>query len=150
MALLIRLNGSEMTEHIGGPETPEQLARRLERYAAARSENARMFKVVVGGVAAGSVGFWDREWSGEAIYEIGWGILPEFQGQGIASKATEMAIAVAAATNRHSAIHAFPSVENEPSNAICRKLGFALVGECDFEYPPGQWMRCNDWRFLLR
>ena len=22
---------------------------------------------------------------------------------------------------------------------------FALVGECDFEYPRGSFMRCNDW-----
>jgi hypothetical protein len=47
-------------------------------------------------------------------------------------------------------MHAFPAVGNGPSNAICRKLDFELRGECDFEYPPGHWMRCNDWRFALR
>jgi len=47
-------------------------------------------------------------------------------------------------------MHAFPAVGNGPSNAICRKLDFELRGECDFEYPPGRWMRCNDWRFALR
>jgi hypothetical protein len=26
---------------------------------------------------------------------------------------------------------------------------FTLVGACDFEYPPGHVMRCNDWRFDL-
>ncbi|HVH31866.1 MAG TPA: GNAT family N-acetyltransferase, partial [bacterium] len=46
-------------------------------------------------------------------------------------------------------LHAFPSVENGPSNAICRKLGFTLQEEADFEYPPGHSMRCNDWRLDL-
>ena len=37
------------------------------------------------------------------------------------------------ATHRY--FHAFPSVDNAPSNAICRKLGFELLGACDFEFP---------------
>ena len=50
---------------------------------------------------------------------------------------------------KHRFVHAFPSVENAPSNAICRKVGFTLLGERDFEYPPGHSMRSNDWRFDL-
>jgi RimJ/RimL family protein N-acetyltransferase len=46
-------------------------------------------------------------------------------------------------------MHAFPSVTNPPSNAICRKLGFTLMGEYDFEYPVGHLLRCNDWRLDL-
>jgi RimJ/RimL family protein N-acetyltransferase len=151
MPLLERLNAPEMMEHLGGPETAEQLARRLQRYVGfAASPAARMFKVVVDGAAAGSVGFWDRDWNGEAIYETGWTILPEFQGRGLASNATAMAIEIARAGGRRDAIHAFPSVDNAPSIAICRKLTFELIGECDFEYPPGHPMRCNDWRLGLR
>jgi hypothetical protein len=44
---------------------------------------------------------------------------------------------------------AFPSIANAPSNAICRKLGFTLIEECEFEYPKGSFMRCNDWRLDL-
>jgi RimJ/RimL family protein N-acetyltransferase len=51
--------------------------------------------------------------------------------------------------NQRRFMHAYPSVENAPSNAICRKLGFTLLGEHEFEYPPGQFMRCNDWRLDL-
>jgi RimJ/RimL family protein N-acetyltransferase len=40
-------------------------------------------------------------------------------------------------------------VDNAASNALCRKLGFVLVGETDVEYPPGHMMRCNDWRIDL-
>jgi RimJ/RimL family protein N-acetyltransferase len=46
-------------------------------------------------------------------------------------------------------VYAFPSVDNAPSNAICRKVGFELLGEKDFEYPPGNPLRCNEWRFDL-
>ncbi|MBD0382969.1 hypothetical protein [Paenibacillus sedimenti] len=35
------------------------------------------------------------------------------------------------------------------SNAICRKLGFSFIKECEFEYPPGSIMRCNNWRLDL-
>ena len=45
--------------------------------------------------------------------------------------------------------HAYPSVDNGPSNAICRKLGFELLGAEEFEYPKGHWMRCNDWSLEL-
>ena len=50
---------------------------------------------------------------------------------------------------KHRFVHAFPSVDNAPSNAICRKAGFTLLGERDFEYPPGHPLRSNDWRFDL-
>lgn len=151
MPLLVRLNSPEMTEHLGGPETPEQLARRLRRYVAARSDTARMFKAIVKpeGAAAGSVGFWEREWQGKTVYETGWGVLPEFQGRGIASTATAKALEIARAIGRRDAVHAFPSVDHVRSNAICRRLGFKLLGECQFEYPKGHWMRTNDWRLSL-
>ena len=148
MPLLQRLNEPVMTEHLGGPETQSQLEARLRRYAA-QSEQTHMFKVLEDGVPAGGVGFWEREWGGETVYETGWSTLPEFQGRGVASKAMEMLIGIARKARRHGTMHAFPSVDNGASNAVCRKLGFELVGETDFEYPKGHWMRCNDWRLAI-
>jgi RimJ/RimL family protein N-acetyltransferase len=46
-------------------------------------------------------------------------------------------------------VHAFPSVANAASNAICRKLGFTLLGEYQVEYPPGHPLTINDWRLDL-
>ena len=48
-------------------------------------------------------------------------------------------------------MHAFPGVDNGPSNGICHKLGFQLIEALDFEYPrdSGQLMRCNNWRLSL-
>jgi RimJ/RimL family protein N-acetyltransferase len=151
--LLVRLNSPEMTEHLGGPETDEQLRQRHEKYVRlADSTEAFIFKVVLEstGEVAGNVNFWEREWQGRPVYEMGWGVLPEFQGRGVASAAVANAIEVAQGAGRRDTIHAFPSIENGPSNAICRKAGFQLMGEVPFEYPKGHWMRCNDWRVTLR
>jgi RimJ/RimL family protein N-acetyltransferase len=107
-----------------------------------------MFRIIatLTGQAVGSVGYWEREWRGQWVYETGWAVLPEFQGQGFASLATGRVIEIALSVDRHHFLHAFPSVDNKLSNAIRGKLGFALLGDCRFEYPPGRFMRCNDWR----
>jgi hypothetical protein len=41
-------------------------------------------------------------------------------------------------------------IENAPSNAICRRLGFELLRACEFEFPKGHFMACNDWCLDLR
>ena len=56
---------------------------------------------------------------------------------------------VARADGRHRYLHAYPKVAHAASNAICRKAGFTLLGEVDFEYPKGVPIRCNDWRYDL-
>ena len=151
LALLEQLVGdAAMMEHLGGPETPEQIADRLRRYA---EPGSGMFKIVdeETGDGVGSVGYWEREWRDATVYEPGWAVIPAFQGRGLASAATARAIDLARAEDRHRFMHAFPSVDNPPSNAICRKLGFELLEALDFEYPPntGSVLRCNDWRLEL-
>lgn len=51
-------------------------------------------------------------------YEIGWSVLPAFQGPGFAGLATAQAVRLAREEGKHRFLHAFPSVENAPSNAI--------------------------------
>jgi RimJ/RimL family protein N-acetyltransferase len=151
LPLLERLMGDPvMTEHLGGPETPEKIAERHERYLRAQAGD-RMFRIVDSGSGegVGSVGYWDKEWRDQQVYEIGWLVVPEFQGRGIASAATTKAIERARSDGRHRFVHAFPSIENAASNTICRKLGFTLLEEREFEYPKGHFMRCNDWRLDL-
>jgi RimJ/RimL family protein N-acetyltransferase len=150
--LVERLMGDPvMTEHLGGPESPEKLRERQARYEKASDSKARMFKIVdeETGEAVGSVGYWEIEWQGEKIYETGWGVLPEFQGRGIATTATAQAIELARAENKHRYLHAFPTPENGASNAICRKLGFTFVEEVEFEFPKGHFGASNDWRLDL-
>jgi RimJ/RimL family protein N-acetyltransferase len=64
-------------------------------------------------------------------------VVPEFQGRGIAVAATARAIELAKREDKHRFIHAFPNVDNAPSNAICRKLGFELLGAYELEFPKG-------------
>jgi RimJ/RimL family protein N-acetyltransferase len=153
LPLLKKIMGDpEMTEHFGGPESQEKIAERQTRYERlADSGKGRMFRIVdvATGEAIGSVGYWAREWRNEQVYEIGWSIIPAFQGQGFASMATVLAISRARSERQHRFLHAFPSIDNPPSNAICRKLGFTLIEQCEFEYPPGRFMQCSDWCFDL-
>lgn len=151
--LLLRaaMGTEQMTEHVGGPETDEQIAARHERYLSRLGGAGQMYKIVLSGAqrSVGTIGFWARPWRGETVFEIGWRVLPPFQGRGVATAAVRAAIEDARADGRHNHLHAFPAVENEASNAICRKVGFVLLAECDFEYPPGRIMRANDWALDL-
>src|SRR4051812_15394044 len=111
-----------------------------------------MFKIVdvASSAGVGSVGYWTKMWRDEQVYEGGWMVVPEFQGRGIAAAATALAIELAKRDGKHRIMRAFPNVDNAPSNAICRKLGFELVGPCEFEFPKGHFTTCNDWRLDLR
>ena len=152
LPLLERLMGDpRMTEHLGGPENPDKLRERQGRYERPEAGD-RMFKIVdmSSGNGIGSVGFWTKEWREEQIYEIGWMVEPDFQGRGCAVAATVQAIEVARRDDKRRFMHAFPNVDNAPSNAICRKLGFELLEACEFEFPKGHLMICNDWRLDLR
>ncbi|WP_328944101.1 GNAT family N-acetyltransferase [Streptomyces sp. NBC_00250] len=152
--LLRALNAPELMEHLGGPESEEQLVRRHRRYVDLSADDTgagRMFRIVLlpEEAVVGSIGFWVRTGDGEPVYETGWAVLPGFQGRGVASAATRAVAEEARAAGLHRHLHAFPSTENAASNAVCRKAGFELLGERDFEYPPGHTMVCNDWHLDL-
>jgi RimJ/RimL family protein N-acetyltransferase len=150
--LLQRLLGDPlMTEHIGGPETPDAIRARHERYLASDPSTCGLFAMVVESEVepVGWVGYWESTWHDEAVWECGWHVLPEWQGRGVATAATALALERAQEQGTHHHIHAFPSVDNAASNALCRTLGFVLLGEADVEYPLGSVMHSNDWRLDL-
>jgi RimJ/RimL family protein N-acetyltransferase len=148
LLLLEKLNDAEITKHVGGPESPEKLAERQSKYEKADS---RQYRIVdeESGLAVGWVGYWETGWHDQLVWETGWAVLPSFQGRGIASSATAQLLDRARAEQQHRYVHAFPKVENAPSNAICRKLGFEFLSEIDFQARRGGTVRCNDWRFDL-
>ncbi|MEY2233231.1 GNAT family N-acetyltransferase [Streptomyces sp. BF23-19] len=174
--LLERKNEPIMTQFLGGPEPAAKLVDRQRRYEAmsAREPAAgRMFRVVwtpadqgpgpgdddCGGhgrgrgrgraESVGSVGFWEREWRGEPVYEAGWGILPEFQGHGLAVAALTELLAYVRAHGSRDSVHAFPGTDHPASNAVCRRAGFEYLGDVDFEYPPGVPHPSCDWRYRV-
>jgi RimJ/RimL family protein N-acetyltransferase len=143
--LLRRTNSFEMTEHLGGPESEEQLADRHRRYV--EPDSGRMYRVTLAdsGETVGSIGYWEREWQGGTVWETGWGILPEFQGRGLAAQAARTLVETVRRAGGHPTLHAFPKVDHAASNGVCRKAGFTLLGQADFEYPKGNPIRSNDW-----
>jgi hypothetical protein len=103
LTLLRLLNAPEMTEHLGGPETEEQILARHKRYLEIEG-TGRMYRIVLlpDLETVVSVGYWDRNWQEKTVYEIGWGVLPKFQGRGIATEAVAEAIVLASNEQKHS------------------------------------------------
>jgi RimJ/RimL family protein N-acetyltransferase len=147
LPLLRRLNEPDMTKHVGGPETPDKVAERQRGY---EKPDSRQYAIVEpGGEHIGWVGYWERTWRDEEVWETGWAVVPDFQGRGAASTAMAELLDLARDERVHRYVHAYPMTVNAPSNAICRKLGFAFLEEIDFPARGGGFVRCNDWRFDL-
>lgn len=97
-------------------------------------------------VVAGTVALWSHEEGEEAgLTEIGWMVLPEFQGQGYAKRAVRDMLERARDDRRWGVVHAFPGVTNVASNALCRSVGFTWVGERNTTFA-GRDLRTNHWR----
>jgi RimJ/RimL family protein N-acetyltransferase len=146
LELLRGLNTPEMTEHLGGPETEEQLVARDAKYVRFDAlPEGGTYVVLVDGEPAGDIMYWSTgdDW------EMGWGVLTAFQGRGVATSAVLLALDAARSERRFRYVHAVPRVSNDASNAVCRRVGFILAGTEDMEYPPGQWSPSNDWIYDL-
>ncbi len=141
-----------MWTHLGGPRPREGLEDKIERDVAATAAAEYWVLVVLpddrAATPAGTVAVWEHDSDGRTVEEIGWMILPAFQGRGVGKAAVAAAIERARATGRWRVLDAFPSVGNGPSNALCRGLEFTMVGEVDHAGPHGV-LRCNHWRFDL-
>lgn len=95
--------------------------------------------------AVGTIGIWEKEMDGTTIHETGGLVLPAFQGRGVATTALRLLIERVRAEPQFDFMHAFPGVSNMPSNALCRRFDFDLLGQRDLEYA-GRDLRCNHWR----
>ena len=100
------LGNPAMMEHLGGIESAEQIERRHARFLSGRD----MFTVWESGSVVGSVGFWEKTWRDEDVYEAGWMILPKYAGRGLATQAALAVISLACSVGKHRYLHAFPNV----------------------------------------
>lgn len=129
LGLLERMNAPEMTAHLGGPESDDQVRERHARYMRLwASGEARMYRIEVDGIAAGGIGFWQVEHDGAPAYETGWSVLPEHQGQGVARAALKLLIRAVAERGDRELLVAYPGVGNDASIAVCRSAGFEERG----------------------
>lgn len=131
---------------LGGPWSAEEAGNAHRRRIKAIADGNWWFKIVPepGAEAVGTIGVWPSDFEGDAISETGWMILPEHQGKGLASAALALLLERASAEKRWGDIHAFPGIPNGASNALCRKLGFELVGQMTADYA-GRTLECNHW-----
>jgi RimJ/RimL family protein N-acetyltransferase len=142
-----------MMAELGGPLPREGMEAKVERDVKEASAGTALIKMIVldepaPDVVAGSVVIWSHEEAGlpqdRPISEIGWMVLPEFQGRGIAKAAVRALLEQARDQDRWGPVHAFPGVTNAPSNGICRSLGFTFLGEMDVDFA-GRIIKTNHW-----
>jgi RimJ/RimL family protein N-acetyltransferase len=137
-----------MMADLGGELPREGMAAKVAHDAREAAEGISLLKMIIPDetapdVVAGTVTLW-RE---ESLSEIGWMVLPEFQGRGLAKAAVRELLE--SAGDRWGPIHAFPGVENGASNGICRSLGFEFLGEQEKTFA-GRVLRSNHWVFQPR
>jgi RimJ/RimL family protein N-acetyltransferase len=149
--LLQALNTPEMMTYLGGPESPEKLASRHEKYQRLLQEGeARMFRIAADeSPAVGTIAWWRTQWHEQPVHEAGWSVATPFQRRGYAVQALELLLRDAADHGDAALLVATPHVDNAASNAVCLRAGFSFREEQDGEYPPGNPVRCNVWTFDL-
>jgi len=138
-----------MMGELGGPLPREGIEEKVRRDAANAAADTEWIKMIVPDeaapdVVAGSVVLWSHDEDGEPLSEIGWMVLPRFQGRGLGKLAVRALLEAARDDGRWGLVHAFPGVSNGPSNGICRSLGFELVGERDIAFAD-RVLRANHW-----
>ena len=141
----------EVMRELGGAVSKESALEAHRRRVAGVEDDPWWFAIVPeeGGPPAGAIGIWRSEWQGEPLDEVGWMVLPDFQGRGIASEALGILIErLRADGGRAERIHAFPGVTNGPSNALCRKFGFEHLGESEVKFRERP-LRVNHWALDL-
>src|SRR5271154_2853866 len=139
------LGDPRMMLHLGGALSPEAIETAHGNAVRKIAAGNWWFKIVLDELparVAGTIGIWETKWLDQPINEMGWSILLDFQRRGIASQAAALVLNRARREKRFRVIHAFPSVTNVASNAICQKAGFSLQEEVDLDYLDRQ-LRCN-------
>jgi hypothetical protein len=90
-----------MMAELGGPLPREGIEDKVARDVRAAVAGSEWIKMIIPGetapdVVAGSVALWAHEEDrGEPVTEIGWMVLPEFQGRGLAKQAVRMLLELA-------------------------------------------------------
>ncbi|SEG71371.1 Protein N-acetyltransferase, RimJ/RimL family [Thermomonospora echinospora] len=142
-----------MMAELGGPLPRAGIEEKVRRDVAAAVADTAWVKMIVPdagspGEVAGTVTLWSHEADPAVgtgpISEIGWMVLPEFQGRGLGGRAVRALLTLARDDGRWGPVHAFPGAANAPSNGICRSVGFSFVGELDITFA-GRTLRACHW-----
>ncbi|MFF9363861.1 GNAT family N-acetyltransferase [Streptomyces griseoluteus] len=139
----------DMMKDLGGPLPREGMGEKVQRDVRRAAEDTAWTKMIIPetadpSVVAGTVSLWSHEADDQYISEIGWMVLPTFQGRGYGKRAVGALLEMAREDGRWGLIHAFPATNNLPSNGICRAVGFTFVGEQSLEFA-GRVLNTNHW-----
>ncbi|MEX0173107.1 GNAT family N-acetyltransferase [Streptomyces sp. LMG1-1-1.1] len=138
-----------MMAELGGPLPREGMEDKVRRDVERAAGDRDWIKMIVPDpaapeVVAGTVTVWSHDAEDGPVSEIGWMVLPEFQGRGLAKSAVRSVLERARDEGRWGLVHAFPARSNGPSNGICRSLGFRFIGECEVTFAE-RVLRTNHW-----
>ncbi|WUI03816.1 GNAT family N-acetyltransferase [Spirillospora sp. NBC_00431] len=138
-----------MMAELGGPLPREGIEEKVRRDVEDAAAGIALIKMIVpggdrSGVVAGTVTLWHHDIDGTVFSEIGWMVMPEFQGRGVGKRAVRMLLERARDEDCWGLVHAFPATTNAPSNGICRSLGFTFLEEQDVVFA-GRIVRANHW-----
>lgn len=144
----MRCDPAMMTD-LGGPLPSEGMADKVRRDAEQAALDLEWIRMIVPdagepGVVAGSVALWSHDGADGPISEIGWMVLPEFQGRGLGKRAVRTILEEARDQDRWGTVHAFPATQNAASNGICRSVGFRLLDQVEVDFA-GRVIRSNHW-----
>jgi RimJ/RimL family protein N-acetyltransferase len=139
-----------MMAELGGPLPRDGIEAKVRRDVEAAASGKSWISMVVldethPSAVAGSVVLWSHDEEAEPFSEIGWMVLPEFQRRGLGKAAVRLLLERARDENRWGEVHAFPGVTNAASNAMCRTLGFTLLGEEQIDFSD-RLLIANHWR----
>lgn len=138
-----------MMAELGGPLPRAGIEDKVARDVASTAADESWVQMIeVDGLVAGTVSLWRHVDDGAEYSEIGWMVLPAFQGRGLATSAVRALLERGRADGRWGVVHAFPGLTNAPSNGICRSLGFTLLGERVTAFA-GRKLRSNHWTIDL-
>jgi len=143
-----------MMADLGGPLPSEGMKDKVRRDALEAAADDAWIKMIVPDpdapdVVAGSVTIWSHDTDDGPISEIGWMVLPQFQGRGLGKLATRTLLEQARDEDRWGDVHAFPATGNGASNGICRSLGFRFIAERNVTFAD-RVLRSNHWAITPR
>lgn len=114
----IRCDPAMMAE-LGGPQPQSKIHDMVHRHARDTKAGTTLICMIIPADAPHEVAGTVPLTGDKQRAEIGWAVLPEFQGRGLAKQAVRLLLARAQEQGWHQ-VNAFPAVTNSASNAVCR------------------------------
>jgi len=142
-AWLEHLNTPEVTAHLGGIRTPEEVAEKFEKMARAWEETGFSFLNVAhrdSGVFLGTCGIAriESDSAPEALrgaIQVGWQLRADFWGQGYAVEAARAVIEFGFDRATDDVIYSQTSQDNRASWRVMEKLGMRRRPDLDYDDP---------------